>query len=249
MVNIVMLVKNRKELTEQTLKSLTSNTDPSAYNLTIVDDGSDRWTGDAIDGFARAKWAVDNIAYLRIVKSKGIVGLVRNIGADFAQRYWGRGDWLLFLDNDVYLHPGWLEKMLIAASQKNFKILGGCQHPFHQPRRDEGVVIALEKVEVNDPVYWGAQAIAIHSVDAVAGYSMLMSWETWDKYGPFDQHAKGVGQSEDFAICQKVIKDGYRVGYVSPPVLTVTGLTNTLGEKVPGWEQLKAMVPEGVVAE
>jgi hypothetical protein len=85
--------------------------------------------------------------------------------------------------------------------------------------------------------------------DAVAGYSMLMSWQTWDKYGPFDQHAVGVGQSEDFAVCQKVLKDGYRVGYVSPPVLTVTGLTNTLGGKVPGWEQLKALVPEGVIAE
>ena len=90
---------------------------------------------------------------------------------------------------------------------------------------------------------------ALEETDAVAGYSMLMSWETWHKYGPYDQHAKGVGQSEDFAICQKVVKDGGRVGYVSPPVLTVCGLTNTLGEKVPGYEELKSMVPDEVLAE
>ena len=78
---------------------------------------------------------------------------------------------------------------------------------------------------------------------------MLMSWDTWDEFGGFDQHAKGVGQSEDFAVCQKVVKAGYKVGYVSPPVLVVTGLTNTLGEKVPGYGELKGMVPEGVRAE
>jgi GT2 family glycosyltransferase len=230
MVNIVMIAKNRPRLTQQALGSLLSQTPVESYNLTLVDDNSDVFPLGLSD--------YDNCVKVTLSRSKGIVGLVRNIGADVAERYWGRGDWLLFLDNDTYLHPGWLERMTHAATHPEFKILGGCRHPFHQPRPAEQGYVHQAPVR-----------FTIDSTDAVAGYSMLMSWDTWDKYGPFDQHAVGLGQSEDFAICRKVVDAGYKVGYVSPPVLTVCGLTNTLGEKVPGYEELKAMVPGGVVAE
>lgn len=242
MVNIVMIAKNRYELTRQAIMSLNKNTDPESYNLTFVDDGSvDKCTLPAIPG-----------ASLHIYPSRGIVGLVRNIGADFAERYWGRGDWLYFSDNDVYFHPGWLEKMLFwlkgdqsfSKANAGWSVVGGCRHPFHRPI--ERISGAYCSGYSSEKLSWKCY---FESTDAVAGYSMLMSWETWDKYGPFDQHAKGVGQSEDFAVCQKVVADGFKVGYVSPPVLTVCGLTNTLGEKVPGYEALKAMVPDGVMAE
>lgn len=229
MVNIILIAKDRYKLTKQAIMSLSKNTDPESYNLTFVDDGSiDPFLLPAIPG-----------ASLHIYPSRGIVGLVRNIGADFAERYWGRGDWLYFSDNDVYFHSGWLETMVFAISHpETFAVLGGCRHPFHKPAGKWCGFLCK-----------GDKEVEVCDADAVAGYSMIMSWDTWKTYGPFDQHAKGVGQSEDFAVCQKVVKAGYKVGYVSPPVLVVTGLTNTLGEKVPGHEELKAMVPEGVVAE
>lgn len=226
-VNIVMIAKNRPRLTKQAVGSIYKHTDGDTFNLTIIDDGSD-------PQLLSYTFPGHDSVQVRIEDSKGIVGLVRNIGADFAERYWGRGDYICWLDNDVCLHEGWLEKMVMCMNIPDVKVLGGARHPFHGTNARLGF---------NDR-YFG-----VALVDAVAGYSMLMSWETWDKYGPFDQHAKGVCQSEDFALCQKVIKDGYKVGYVSPPVLTVCGLTNTLGEKVPGYEELKKMVPEGVYAE
>jgi glycosyltransferase involved in cell wall biosynthesis len=240
-VNIVMIAKDRPRLTRQALESLVAHTDPDMYNLTLIDDGSE----ETIEGVGK------DIVCLRIYPSKGIVGLVRNIGADFAQRYWGRGDWLCFLDNDVYLHDGWLEKMVAGLGVGRFLVIGGARHPFHQPHRGGNAYLADIDCRNPTPGSLGTvtDSMTVQSVDAVAGYSMLMSWETWDKYGPFDQHARGVCQSEDWALCQKVIKDGYNVGYISPPVLTVCGLTNTLGEKVPGYEELKKLIPEGVYWE
>jgi glycosyltransferase involved in cell wall biosynthesis len=226
MVNIVMIAKSRNLLTYQALSSLTAHTDQDLFNLTIVVDD----TPDLV-----LRRPDSNVVIVQIEPSRGIVGLVRNIGADFARRYWGPGDWLYFSDNDVYFHLGWLGNMVeVAEGDPYCRILGGARHPFHGVNSVTDVVDAQRSIE---------------HADAVAGYSMLMRWATWDTYGPFDQHAVGVGQSEDFAICQKINKaNDYYVGYVSPPVLTVTGLTNTLGEKVPGWEQLKALVPEGVIA-
>jgi hypothetical protein len=49
-----------------------------------------------------------------------------------------------------------------------------------------------------------------------------------------DAHAKGVGQSEDWAFCQKIIKDGGRVGSVYPRVVFNCGITNSYGQPSPG---------------
>ena len=105
MVNIILITKDRPQLLRQAAFSLRDNTDASVYNLTIVDDGGLAQVQDLLRGKS-------NEVVLRISDSKGIVGLVRNIGADFAERYWGRGDWLYFSDNDVCFHPGWLETMV-----------------------------------------------------------------------------------------------------------------------------------------
>lgn len=57
-----------------------------------------------------------------------------------------------------------------------------------------------------------------------------MRWETWDKYGPLDAHASGVGQSEDYAFCQKIIQDGGKVGSIYPRCVLNCGLTNSFGQ-------------------
>ncbi len=92
--------------------------------------------------------------------------------------------------------------------------------------------------------------------DAVAGYSMLMRWECFDLYGPFEQEAKGIGQSEDYAFCQKVIRgpeatffESCRnlVGYIHPPVLAHCGITNSNGEPATGADQFERV--EGYIYE
>lgn len=234
MTNVVMIARDRPRLTEQTLESLRENTGRDSFNLTIVDDGSEipacadwleHWDEDVPTQLVQLHCPI------------GIVGFARNLGVLVAEKHFGRGDWLYFTDNDVYFKPGWLEKMTIAASVPPISILGGCRHPYHQANR-------VIPVEIREPIQ---AEVEVQTVDAVAGYSMLMRWGTWDAYGPFDAHAKGVGQSEDWALCQKAVRAGYKVGYIHPPVLINCGLTNTLGEKVPGWEQFEMV--EGVVQE
>lgn len=237
MINVVMLVKNRSSLTEQALTSLITHT-VGDFNLTIVDDESIR--SDKISNHLRVLYPGLDCTVLRINNSRGITGQARNLGIYFAEKYWGRGDWLYLSDNDVYFTEGWDEKLIgllcaaeLASGTTGRPILGvlaGSTHPFHGANH-----------------IWKLPECTLHTHDAVSGYSQLMRWKTWDKYGPLDAHAPGIRQSEDFAFCQKIIKDGGVVGSIDPPVVYDCGLTDTFGNPAIGVEQIPRY--EGIIQE
>lgn len=221
--NICMIAKDRPRLTQQALESLKKNTHPGSYNLTVIDDASEM----AVD----RHWTGENGTVYRLAESQGIVGFVRNFSIDIAERHWGRGDILYLSDNDIYFQPNWLEKMIRSfetCEPHGLRVLGGVRHPYHgiNLKSDDAPVVIT---------------------DAVAGYSHLMRWETWDKYGLFDAHTQGVCQSEDFAFCQKIIKDGGLVGYIEPGVIYNCGLTNSLGQPAVGGEAFPRV--EGIIQE
>ena len=213
MTNVIMLVRDRPRLTDQALESIYNHSVPGHYTLTIVDDGSLPVT---------RKLLVDrtNTVVCHFSRSIGILGFLRNIGTQVSEKVFGRGNWLCFLDNDVAVFEHWLANMIEIASCPGAHLLGGQRHPYHKP--NQRLVYATGR--------------CVEETDAVAGYSMFMSWDTWDRFGPFDANAKGIGQSEDWAFSQRVKKGGGIVGYIHPPVLAHCGLTNTDSKPATGHE-------------
>lgn len=226
-VNIVMLVKNRPRLTSQALRSLYSNTPKELYNITIIDDDSDTTNYEPARDFALLG-PTEQTALLTIANSKSITGQARNLGVYWAEKYWGRGDWLYLSDNDVYFTPHWLRELLTIAEAGEkvyppIRLVGAWNHPFLGSH--SGMYLA-EREGYGKPNF--------HLHDAVAGASQLVRWATWDKYGPLDAHAVGVGQSEDWKMCQDIIKDGGKVGSIFPRAVLNCGITNSFGVASPG---------------
>lgn len=233
MINVVMLIKDRPRLTEQSLDTLLRHTS-SPFNLTLIDDSSLSFSYASDIGVRRAVWAggFSGWTSMRVEKSKGITGMARNLGVYWAEKYWGRGDWLYLSDNDVYFTEGWDEKLTsLLRVAGSVRVLAGSTHPYHGA----------------NPWPPGASTDAITLHDAVSGYSQLMRWDIWDAYGPLDAHAPGIRQSEDWAFCQKIIKDGLLVGSINPPVVYDCGLTDTFGEPAIGVEQIPRY--EGIIQE
>ncbi len=232
MINVVMLIKDRPVLTAQALYSLFHNTNGD-FNLTVVDDESGE------KSLVTSK-ETERTTVLKIHNSKGITGQARNLGVYWAEKYWGRGDWLYLSDNDVYFTEGWDKKMTWAFNspkvQPMLRLLGGSTHPYHG---------ANKSVEIGGSITGDSVRIDTH--DAVSGYSHLMEWHTWDSYGPLDAHAKGIRQSEDWAFCQKIIHDGGVVGSIDPPVVYDCGLTDTFGNPATGAD--KILRYEGIIQE
>src|SRR6266850_1414021 len=221
MTNIVMITRDRPRLTSQALVSISQNTPRESYTLTVVDDGStDPWYND--ESAPILSLATDR-AWLRLLPGLHILGGLRNAGAWYSEKLFGRGDYLCFLDNDICVtRKGWLERMWgMIRYRPECKVLGGIRHPFHA---------------VNSKSL-GIYEFCAEYTDAVAGYSMMMSWETYDRFGPFVENAQGTGQSEDYALCRKVVDAGYKVGYIHPHVLLHCGITNSDGKPATGADQ------------
>jgi hypothetical protein len=224
--NITMLARNRLRLTYQALESLW-NTPNQAWNLTVLDDRSDEPTANLLRGYGALR---NNIPMG--------TGPLRNLVIKESEKRHGRGDYLYISDNDVMFNfRDWLNILIQcydAVWARDFRVLGAVNHPFHQPT----MTISF------------AGGMKVNEVNALASQSMLLRWDVWDEYGPFcDTPVDRVCQSEDVDFTNKIRKAGFKLGVVSPALIVSTGITNTFGEHIPGWELVKRQCPIGVVCE
>src|SRR6185312_5715738 len=130
MTNIVLITNgSRPRLLEQTLRTLYENTQADQFNLTMVMDGS--WLD--LPETAQGMMYADATCFMSMWPACHIIGRLKNLGAYWTEKQFGRGEWLLFVDDDVAFMPGWLEKMQAAFEMRNqLRLLGGVRHPYHQ---------------------------------------------------------------------------------------------------------------------
>lgn len=226
LIDIVMPVHNRPRHTEQSIRSLYKNTNEDVFHLYVIDDGSDSETEELLNkleeefGFFHAR---NNLAMSP--------GYSRNHICKDITDFKTRSVYLYHSDNDVYFMPNWSETLIAATMTgvlNEVKVLGGGCHPYLQSS-------SHIELNLNHPNNY-----RVGIKDAVSGYSQLMLWETWDKYGPFDETMKDAERkimgSEDWAFCQKIVKDGFKVGSIEPEVVIHCGKTNTYGDNATGHE-------------
>ena len=224
MNNAVMLVKDRFALTQQALATFFENSRLD-WTLTIVDDGSKFATQQLLTVVS----VRPNVTIVRAPKEVCCTARMRNLGVYWSEKMFGRGVSLYLSDNDAYFTPGWDEALSIAywkADSEGYKLIGPYRHPYHLPSKNN-VVRLPSNYEVV-------------STDAVQGIGHQMRWETWDKYGPLDdQGAIGTNMSEDWAFCQRIVKDGFLVGSIQPEVVHNCGIHGTNGKPSPGAEVME----------
>lgn len=231
MVNITMLCANRPRLLKQALDSIG---DLSDATVTIRDAGINRDVANVTN-----EWAINKPCAYKSDSSPVGTGPARNDVIHCSEFWFERGEYLYLSDDDVFhLRTDWLKIITTTYDQAwehGFRVLGAYGHPFHRP--------------IAPTTYLGGRWI-VNEVYACATQSLLMSWDVWDKYGPFCDTPPGkVCQSEDADFCNKIRADGLKIGVISPPLLVNCGITNSFGDKIPGWEMVKAEAPAGVIVE
>lgn len=232
LVDLVIPVHNRLRHTEQTLQSLFENTDFKLFNLYVIDDGSEGFTMNLLED---AFYDKSPDPFIKLFRNEIAIGpgASRNLVTNWITKQGLRSKYLYHSDNDVFFIRGWLDKLLSVIQDPAFensklKLLGGGCHPYLQNNNSINLMPGILQIGLKD---------------AVSGYSQLMTWETWDQFGPFDETMrdaeKKIMGSEDWAFCQKIIKAGFQVGSIEPEVVIATGKTNTYGEPATGSETFK----------
>ena len=229
-VNIVLVTNfSRRNLLAQTLRTLYENTPEDQFNLTIVCDGFPS-EADLITIGQR-----ENSTVISEWPPCHIIGRLKNLGAYWSEKQVGRGEWLCFIDDDMAFFPGWLTAITgrfphVEKFGQPIRIIGGIRHPFHQ---------VTANAYSSDSTMMNPDKESVEITDAVAGYCHFMRWSTWDKFGPYDAHAKGTGQSEDWKLCNDIVKADGRVGYIHPPVMAHCGITNSNGNPILGGDLIE----------
>lgn len=233
-VNIVMLSLNRPALLYQALRSLFMTPQlPHPWRLTIIDDCSnDPQTIKTLE------WAATypDVAVFYNKERMG-VGASRNKAIDMLIQ---KESELLYLsDNDVFFTQGWLDILVTAyrCYGDQVKVIGGYCHPFNQ-----------EIVKLGHYFIKNGDNFRMSIRDAIDGLSWLIDWDTFKKWGPFDDNSIGCGKSEDWAFCQRVRGDGFEVGVVEPMPIINCGMTNSDGVAIPGADIARPQV-DGLVIE
>lgn len=215
---VIIAVKNRPELTKQTVDSALRQPGMDMDLILIDDRSEDQATIDYLLSLDDPR-----IRVILMPDSKSC-GAVKNAGAAIAAEH----EFIYFSDNDVYFHDNWLKDMVEAMERHpELGILGGDRHPHHgNEGESDGVIYSDQQV----------------------GFSMLMRQSVFKELGPFVHAGLGVYGSEDTTICIKAGLVGYKVGAMTERVLTHCGLTNSSGGQAAGYPEFAAQsVPEGVI--
>ncbi|HET7798311.1 MAG TPA: glycosyltransferase, partial [Nevskia sp.] len=203
LVSIVIPVYNKIDYTIACLRSLAEHAGAAAFEVIVVDDASSDTTAERL---AR----VGGIRVIRNAQNVGFVGSC-NAGAGAA-----RGDFVLFLNNDTVVTPGWLEALLRCFDEEPDAGLVGAKLVYPDGRLQEagGIIFAdgsgWNYGRFDDPA--DPRYNFRREADYCSGAAILIRRELLGRLGGFDtRYAPAYYEDTDLAFAVRAA--GLKVFY------------------------------------
>lgn len=207
--SIIIPVYNKFAYTAACLASLQQEGATLSFEVIVVDDGSSDETEESLK-------SVPGLRYHRNAENLGFVGAC-NAGAALA-----RGEYLVFLNNDTVVRPGWLDALIHTFSQHERVGLVGAKLVYPDGRLQEagGIIFAdgsgWNYGRFGDPA--NPAFNYVREVDYCSGAAIAIANRLFQTLGRFDQrYAPAYYEDTDLAF--KVREHGLRVLY--QPAATV----------------------------
>lgn len=210
LVSIVIPVFNKWQLTWKCLMALSENTRDVAHEVIVIDNASS-------DDTAVALPLLDNI---RMARNDTNLGFAKasNQGAALA-----RGKYLLFLNNDTEVQPGWLAPMVAELDHHQEVALVGSKLLYPNGTiQHGGVIFTYAGPEPITPLHLHCRQPAAVSqqrleLRAVTAACMLARPEVFHELGGFDEAF--VNGGEDVDLCLRVWRSGRKIVFTPDSVV------------------------------
>ncbi len=201
-VTIVLPVHNQVRYTLACLQSLLAHRTQRRLEVLVADDSStDGTTLLADTGLSR----------VRYLRNRHNLGFLRNCNAAAKQ---ARGRYLVFLNNDTIVLPGWLDELLDTLQRHPQAGLVGSRLIYPDGRLQEaGGVLWRDGSAANigrnqDPLQ--PEFAYLREVDYCSGASIALPRDLWHRLDGFDEeYAPAYGEDSDLAL--RVVQAGYKV--------------------------------------
>jgi len=196
--SIVMLSWNAPQFTEVAVRSIRAHTRPGSYEIIIVDNGSGPET------LARLAALED----VRIIYNPENLGFARGCNQGIAA---ATGSHVLLLNNDVFVTPEWLDRLL-GALQRN--PAAGVSAPRSNNVAGDQMLAVTYKDESAMLAYaversrtWDRRT---YHTDRAIGFCLCIDRRLLAEIGGIDERY-GVGNFEDDDFCVRVRAAGYEI--------------------------------------
>jgi O-antigen biosynthesis protein len=204
--SIIIPVFNKAEFTWRCLASLVKEVDFNRVEIIVVDNASSDNTEEVLARFAD---------YLRVITNERNAGFVDacNQGAAAA-----KGKYLVFLNNDTVVLPGWLDRLIETIEHDPAAGAVGSMFLYPDGSIQEAGGIVWQNGEA-DHYGWRAsphdrQFNFAREVDYCSAASLLIKKEIFQSLGGFDRRF-APAYYEDVDLCFSVRSLGYKVIYQS----------------------------------
>jgi len=230
-LSIVIPVYGNLAYTLACLRSIARHPPSEAFEVIVVDDAS---PDESIVTLSR----IEGIRLKRNTSNVGFVGTC-NAGASAA-----RGDFLIFLNNDTQVTPGWAEELLNCFALHPGCGIAGSQLVYPDGRLQEAGAWVFRDASAwnigrfeprTDPAVRFAR-----QVDYVSGASLAIRTETFLKLGGFDtRYAPGYYEDTDLAFAVRAA--GMSVWYAPNSVVIHAEGISSVGRPETGMKQFQAI--------
>jgi GT2 family glycosyltransferase/glycosyltransferase involved in cell wall biosynthesis len=209
-VSIVIPVYGQHVMTYTCIKSIAETCAHLSVEIIVIDDCSPEPASDALAP----------ISGITVIRNDSNLGFLRNCNKAAAT---ARGEYVLILNNDVIVTPGWLDAMLSTFNQRDNVGMVGAKLIYPDGRLQEaGGIVWRDGSAWN----WGRNQDAsrpeynyLREVDYCSGACLLLRRVDWDALGGFDErYAPAYYEDTDLAF--RVREAGMGV-YYQPDAVVV----------------------------
>ena len=201
LVSILILTYNNLPITQLCLKSILENTVYPSYELIIVDNASQDGTPQFLLTSAQTH---SNIHFIKNEENRGFAaGNNQALNA-------AHGEYIIFLNNDTVIPPGWLTTLLGHLEPTGVGMVGPRTNSWGNESRLEVNYQSLEMLYQFAMQRQKAFAGQSFELPMLALFCLGMRKEVVDKIGYLDERF-GLGMFEDDDYSHRVRKGGYTV--------------------------------------
>jgi GT2 family glycosyltransferase len=237
-VSIIIPVFNNEKLTLECLASVARCTHDCLYEVIVIDDGSAR----------RTQELLSRVRGLKYIQNKENLGFLRSCNRAAEE---ARGRFVLFLNNDVQVTPGWLSTLLRTFSEYRNVGAVGPKVLFPDGRLQEVGALVQRDASTQLTGLFDDPALqkysTIREVDYISGCCFALPALLFRQVGGFDE-AFAPGYCEDVDLCMRVRNQGLRI-LCNPESVVIHHLSATANALDPEYKQTLVVQHQQLLSE